>query len=65
MPTDWSFERVKIKKVRDHKGRLLERHPMINPSLLQQSVAPLVWSYAVTPFKIGRTLGRRFTLMKL
>ena len=33
-PQHWSFEKVKMRKVKDHNGRLVERHPLINPSAL-------------------------------
>ena len=64
-PNNWSFERVKMRKVKDHKGNLVERHPMINPSSVQQAIAPYVWSYSVCPQKLGRTLGRRISRIQL
>ena len=48
-PVNWSFERVKMRKVKDHKGRMIKPHPMINPSPAQQAVASLVWQHSICP----------------
>lgn len=31
-PLNWSYDRVKMHKVRNHKGKICENHTMVNPS---------------------------------
>ena len=31
-PLGWSYERVRMRKVMDHKGNMVERQCMVNPS---------------------------------
>ena len=44
---------------------MIEPNSMVNPSLAWQAVAPLVWKHKVSPFKIMRTMGRRFSRKEL
>ena len=54
-----------MRKVKNHKGKLLERNSMVNPSKAQQAVAPFVWSMRVSPQKIARTIGPWLTRKQL